>query len=160
TRPVEISGRVSDPAGAPVAGAQLYVGYTAKPRELVGPSHRPDYGQRAVSRPDGQFQFRFAPSELDADYLAVSRPVIGAVADGFGFGWAGSGGPGGSADLTVKLAEDLPVEGRILDADHRPIAGAKVHVREVTAFPANVLTRFLQGNLDRRSASLKSCRMP
>src|SRR5439155_4030785 len=122
---------------------------------LLAPPHRPDYLPRAVSGPDGPFQFSFAPSELDADYLEVSRPAIVAVADGFGIAWADP-----NTNLTLKLAEDLAVEGRILNPDHHPIAGAKVRVGDVSAFPADGLTRFLRGGVDRRYASLKSCWCP
>src|SRR5262249_33779887 len=35
-------------------------------------------------------------------------------------------------EIRLGLVEDLPLVGRILDADHRPVAGARVAVREVS----------------------------
>src|SRR5262249_53299463 len=39
----------------------------------------------------------------------------------------------GRDPLRLRLVEDLPLEGRILGPDRRPVAGAPVTVREVTA---------------------------
>ncbi len=125
---VAVSGRVLGPQGRPVAGARLYVGYARRRSEPDAVAHRPAYPLRATSGPDGSFRFAFAYSDLDARFLDASRPVVVAVADGLGLGWAEVGGPG---PLRLRLVEDSPLEGRILGPDRRPVAGARVMVRRV-----------------------------
>jgi RNA polymerase sigma factor (sigma-70 family) len=127
--PLEVSGHVLGPAGQPLAGARLYVGYARRRSESEAVAHQPNYPLRTTSGPDGRFRFTFALSELDERYLDASRPVVVAVADGLGLDWAEIG----SDPLRLRLVEDLPLEGRILDPDRRPVAGAPVTVREVTA---------------------------
>jgi RNA polymerase sigma factor (sigma-70 family) len=126
--PVEVRGRVLGPQGRPVAGARLYVGYVRRRNEPEAVAHRPAYPLRATSGADGSFRFTFAHSELDERYLDASRPVVVAVADGLGPDWAEIGGE----PLRLRLVEDLPLEGRILDPDRRPVAGARVTVRGVS----------------------------
>jgi RNA polymerase sigma factor (sigma-70 family) len=128
--PVEVSGFVLGPQGRPVAGARLYVGYARRRSEPEAVAGRPDYPLRATSGPDGRFQFAFARAQLDERYLDASRPVVVAVADGLGLDWAEIGG---RDPLRLRLVEDLPLEGRILGPDRRPVAGARVNVREVTS---------------------------
>jgi RNA polymerase sigma factor (sigma-70 family) len=151
---VEVSGSVLDPAGRPFGGARLYVGYAPRRYEPDAIAHEPVYPLRATSGPDGQFAFAFARSLLDERYLDASRPVVIAVADGFGMDWAEVAEPVG---LTLKLAAELPVEGRIVDRDGNPVTGAKIVVREVSGGTGAGLTQYLQSG-DR--GSLKSCRGP
>lgn len=127
---VEVSGFVLAPQGRPVAGARLYVGYARRRNEPEAVADPPDYPLRATSGPDGRFRFAFARSELDERYLDASRPVVVAVADGLGLDWAEIGG---RDPLRLRLVEDLPLEGRVLGPDRRPVAGARVRVREVTS---------------------------
>src|SRR5262249_50841193 len=122
--PVAVSGRVLDPGGKPLAGARLYVGYSARryPQDFQRRQTAPP--PRATSAADGRFRFAFARSELDARWLDDARPAVVAVADGYGPAWAEVGEPSQGAGLSLKLVEDLPVEGRILDQNRQPITGA------------------------------------
>ena len=153
--PVEVSGQVLDPHGKPVAGAELYVGYSLRrilrrtmpenPFEVQtrpGPSTR-----RATTSADGRFRFRFATSELDARVLDDARPAVMAVAAGYGPEWAELG-PSAVGDLKLRLVDDLPVGGRVLDADGRPVAGAKLLVHAIYSASADELSRFLAGDRD------------
>jgi hypothetical protein len=90
--------------------------------------------------------------------LDDSRPAVVAVADGYGPAWAEVGEPGQGAGLSLKLVEDLPVEGRILDQNRQPIAGARVLMLDVTSDSEEGVTRFLQGDFD--SWSPRSWRGP
>ena len=134
-RPIAVSGRVLDPAGRPFAGARLYVGYAPRRSEPDSTAHRPAYPLRATSGADGGFRFVFTRSGLDERYLDASRPVVVAVADGLGLDWAEIGGPAGNATLTLRLVEDVPVQGRVLGPDRKPLAGARVVVRRLTEGP-------------------------
>jgi RNA polymerase sigma factor (sigma-70 family) len=129
---VEVSGRVLGPQGRPFAGARLYVGHTRRRNEPEAIANPPDYPLRATSGPDGRFRFTFARSELGERYLDASRPVVVALADGLGLDWAEIGGTGTRrVALRLRLVEDRPLQGRILGPDRRPVAGARVTVREV-----------------------------
>jgi RNA polymerase sigma factor (sigma-70 family) len=128
-RRIEVSGRVLDPAGKPFVGARLYVGYAPRRYEPEATAHQPVYPLRATSGPEGRFRFAFTRSELDERYLDASRPVVVAVADGFGLDWVEIEE---SADLSLRLVEDRPLEGRILDRNRQPVAGVKVIVRTVS----------------------------
>jgi RNA polymerase sigma factor (sigma-70 family) len=145
---VEVSGVVLGPQGRPIAGARLYVGYSRRRNEPEAIAGRPDYPLRATSEPDGRFRFAFARSELDEHYLDVSRPVVVAVADGLGLDWSEIAG---RDPLLLRLVEDLPLEGRLLGPDRRPVAGARVSVREVMS----LLPEDAQGG-----RAGKSCRGP
>ncbi len=62
-----------------------------------------------------------------------AMPWIAATAPGFGPGWAAgvlrADAPG---ELTIRLVEDgPPIEGRILDLEGRPVAGARVKVHRL-----------------------------
>jgi RNA polymerase sigma factor (sigma-70 family) len=139
---IEVSGRVLGPQGRPFAGAKLYVGYARRRYEPEAVAHRPAYPLRATSGTDGRFRFSFARSELDERYLDASRPVVVAVADGLGPDWAEVGRPD---TLLLRLVEDLPLEGRVLDPDRRPVAGARLTVRELSTSPEKVCRGPLPG---------------
>ncbi len=152
---IEVSGRVLDPQGRPLAGARLYVGYAPRRYEPDAISHQPVYPVRATSAKDGRFQFTFARSDLDGRYLDASRPVVIATADGFGLNWAEIGGAT-TAILNMKLVEDFPLEGRVLDSQRNPVAGAKVFVRELGSNSSDGLMRSVE-NLNRLPATVRWC---
>jgi RNA polymerase sigma factor (sigma-70 family) len=151
--PIEVRGRVFDPRGKPFAGARLYVAYSPRRYEPEAIAHWPVYPVRATSGTDGRFRFRFTRSELDERYLDASRPVVVAAADGLGLDWSEIGARATDADLALRLVKDLPLEGRILDADRRPVAGATVFVRELRGQNA-------PGDGNRGLDAVKYCRGP
>ena len=64
--PIDVGGCVLDPQDRPIAGARLYVGFSA-PRSAPEVRFQPlAYRLRATSGTDGQFRFTFTQSELDA----------------------------------------------------------------------------------------------
>jgi len=145
--PIEVSGRVLDPAGAPVAGAKLYVGYSPRPSSFSPSRQTADFRVWATSEGDGRFRFTFTRSELDAKLLDTSRAAVVAVARGYGPDWAVIGDSAEGVELSLKLVQDLPVTGRILDENRKPVAGAKIRVDSVFSAPEEEVTRYLQGNL-------------
>jgi hypothetical protein len=129
--PIHVSGRVLDPHDGPIAGARLYVGFSAE-RTAPEVRFRPmAYPRRTTSATDGRFHFTFTQSELDAAALDHSRPAVIAVAEDYGPAWAIVKGSPADSQLSLKLPEDLPVEGRILGPEQQPVAGARVLVWEV-----------------------------
>jgi RNA polymerase sigma factor (sigma-70 family) len=144
--PIEVSGRVLDTKGNPFAGAKLYVGYSARRNVPDLQMQQPVYRLRDISGTDGRFHFTFTKSDLTAKWLDDSRPAVVAIAGGYGPNWAEIGDAGSGPDITLKLAEDLPVSGRILDQDGRPIVGAKVRLLEVMSDSEAGLMEFLRGD--------------
>jgi RNA polymerase sigma factor (sigma-70 family) len=150
---VELSGRVLDPDGRPVAGAELSI-------VTFWDSPLNDGPPRARSGPDGRFTLAAPKSEL-ARHLAAARPVdVVAIAKGFGMAWRPAAdflsneerakvGPlsfeqllsAASKNATVlKLVrDDTPLTGRIETPDGQPIAGATVRLEGVYANAANDL---------------------
>ncbi len=122
---VKVRGQVLAPDGKPVVGAKLYLN-TFNPRDRQLPV-------RATSATNGRFEFTFARSELDTTYTDNPTGQVLAVAGGLGFDVA-TVGPSDKAELTLRLVKDVPLNGRILDEEGRPVAGAKVRVNDVWAY--------------------------
>jgi RNA polymerase sigma factor (sigma-70 family) len=156
--PIQVSGRVLDPQDGPIAGARLFVGFsagqTAAPLQF-GPMN---YPRRATSSTDGRFEFTFTPSELDAAALDHSRPAVIAVAQGYGPAWAVIKGSAADTQLSLKLAEDFPVEGRILTLDQQPVAGARVLVWEIGEGSEQAFANVFRGEVC--GSTGKGCRGP
>ena len=68
-------------------------------------------------------------------------PWLVATAPGFGPGWVrGAFKAAASGELTVRLVEDgPPIEGRIVDLEGRPVAGAQVKVERLWFARTSVL---------------------
>jgi RNA polymerase sigma factor (sigma-70 family) len=143
---IEVSGRVLDPGGKPFSGAILYIGYST--HRYVQDLHcrqRADR-PRATSAADGSFHFAFTRSELDAKWLDDSRPAVIAVAAGHGPDWAEIGASGTVGEISLRLVEDFPVDGRILNPNNKPVAGAEVLVLDISKDSEQGVTRFLRGD--------------
>jgi hypothetical protein len=104
------------------------------------------YPLRATSGPDGRFRFVFARSDLDVTLLDDFRPAVVAIAGRYGPAWADIHETNADTDLSLQLVEDLPVVGRILDPQRRPVAGARVFVLQVGSDSEEEVTRFLRGD--------------
>ncbi|HJT30579.1 MAG TPA: M56 family metallopeptidase, partial [Pirellulales bacterium] len=120
-------GRVLTPDGKPQADAKLFLSYpnVAKVQpQLLGESGE-----------DGRFEFRVDKSQLDTSYTPDpwSTAAITAVAEGFGFEWVQASKTDADGNLTIKLLKDVPIHGRILTLEGRPVVGAKVKLSTVSA---------------------------
>ncbi|HEY8504849.1 MAG TPA: hypothetical protein VIL46_09725, partial [Gemmataceae bacterium] len=119
-RSAVIAGRVLGPDGAPRKGAKVW--------------WRPHRGaEKAAALPettadaDGRFRLRLPPGQSPANGVVV------ASADGAAPDWAVPGA-GGDAGMTLRLAkDDLPITGRVLDLEGRPVEGATVRATSVEA---------------------------
>jgi RNA polymerase sigma factor (sigma-70 family) len=125
----EVRGRVLDPDGKPVAGAKLYLARSIPD----GPAP----SEQATSGPDGRFRFAIPRSALEK-----SPPQVMTVARGYGCDWVPVGPA--KAELTLRLVKDVPVRGRVLDPDGKPVAGAKVRVTGVSAPRGDDLGGYLE----------------
>ncbi len=111
-------GVVVDPAGKPVAGAKVYLLFASGPE-----------GPRTTSGPDGRFAFK-ASVPASAQQVRVAAEAegfaLGGASKGFAIGDFLDGPPDHDRDLTVRLVEDQKVDGRVVDLEGRPVAGASV----------------------------------
>ena len=120
----QVVGRVIDPDGKPVAGATIYQRHFGL-RPLVKQTVSDAAGQFTLSTP------RRNPHYLDStdpDTAEINRirPSLIATAPGFGFGTAQPG-----EGVTIQMAADEPITGRVTDETGKPLAGARVRVRDV-----------------------------
>jgi RNA polymerase sigma factor (sigma-70 family) len=129
---IPVKGRVLDPGGRPVSGAKVYVSsYTYK--------EKTDPAVRATTGEDGRFAFKATKTEVDL------REKVAAVAEGFGPDWAPLPQDGGAAELTLRLVkEDVPIRGRVLDLEGRPIAGVTVSLVRVRKMPDGDLSAWIK----------------
>jgi RNA polymerase sigma factor (sigma-70 family) len=120
---ITLRGRVLDPDGRPLAGASLY---------LLGGEGDSAARVRATSEADGRFHLR-SPRD--------GGPLF-ATADGYGPAWYRDfGKPTG---ITLQLVrDDVPVVGRILDLQGKPVAGVKIKVNALKASPTGRLDAWL-----------------
>ncbi|HKB04433.1 MAG TPA: sigma-70 family RNA polymerase sigma factor [Gemmataceae bacterium] len=117
-------GRAVTLDGKPVKDAQVYLHVNSlKPRPFIA---------RARTDGDGRFSFDVKRSELDPHGYDLSATpwanghLIGS-APGLGVAWTRDLTPGQDAEL-LFIADDVPIEGRVLNLEGRPVAGAKVRV--------------------------------
>jgi Sigma-70, region 4 len=132
---VPIGGRVLDPDGKPTAGAEVYVRPADETALLNDPTAVRQKGRVAVADVAGRFHF-----EIDKASSAVSfdggpgwhKALIAAAAPGFAPGWVEAGGVVEEGEATLRLVrDDVPVRGRVLDSQGRPVAGVVVRIRTI-----------------------------
>ncbi len=123
---IEVHGRVVDPDGRAIAGANVRTAYLD--REI-----KP--APEATSGPDGRFFMQVPPWRRNS---AVRKrdamfPWVVASAPGFGPGWVSAvREPGASGEVAIRLVPDgPPIEGRIVDLEGWPVAGARVTAERV-----------------------------
>jgi hypothetical protein len=148
---MEVRGRVVDPDGRPVARATIQAVYPGVNRDLQpGPES---------TGPDGWFFVRVPPpryvfDSLQADAMRARgdmTPWIIAYAPGFGPSKTGAlREPGEMDELTIRLVEEgPPIEGRIIDLEGRPVAGARVKVARLWFARQGPLSGWLAHAADR-----------
>ncbi len=136
----QFSGRVLGPDGKSVAGAKLYLtpawGYHFEP--FMGT-------ESATAGPDGRFAFTAPKAKYHNQAV-----ILSAAAPSFGVGWVDVGKDDQRTDLTVKLvADDVPITGRIVDLEGKPVPGATVRVLQIMASPQQDLGPWLEATKDK-----------
>jgi protocatechuate 3,4-dioxygenase beta subunit len=133
-------GRILGPDGQPVAGAKLYLtpwwGYHYKPFKSP---------ESATTGRDGLFAFT-APK---AKYPGGGT-ILSAAAPNLGVGWISLHAEDKRTDLTLQLvADDVPITGRIVDLEGKPVPGATLRLLQVLASPREDLGPWLEAARDR-----------
>jgi RNA polymerase sigma factor (sigma-70 family) len=140
-----VSGRVLGPDGKPFQGAAVYV-----VAGLVG-----DPKVRARTDAAGRFEFRLRPGEVVASWSG--RPVrtfqVVVAAKGHGPVWTSADAGAAASGLTFRLVkDDVPIEGRILTMEGKPVPGATVRVMRIEAMPGEDLGPYLRDLREGRQA--------
>jgi RNA polymerase sigma factor (sigma-70 family) len=140
---IAFRGRVFDPDSRPVQGAEIYL-------VRYGRMQPENVSMRATSEVDGSFRFDVKRSDLGGSEEDSPRPSSTILARARGFAFAVALDRGDNKELTLRLArDDVPISGRIIDLEGRPVAGVKVSVLNVRATPTGMLDDWLKA-LDKR----------
>ena len=130
-------GRVLDPDGKPVAGAGVYVRPYAEPRWSENdPMAARQKGRVASTDADGRFHFELDKGASDGSYwrgvTGWHKAQIAVAAPGFAPAWVEAGDMVKRGEMALRLVrDDVPVRGRVLDSQGRPVAGVVVRVRAI-----------------------------
>jgi RNA polymerase sigma factor (sigma-70 family) len=119
-----VTGRVLDPDGKPIAGARVFM-----PGAVWGDAEKGDHplaGQKSAE--DGNFRITMRRADL------LKGRFLVATAKGYGLDWKEADKLGAS-EATFRLVKDLPITGRVLDLEGRPVKGVSVHVGAIEAPP-------------------------
>jgi RNA polymerase sigma factor (sigma-70 family) len=135
-RLLTVRGRVLDPDGKPFVGAKVCVYPSFNPRDDDVFSAGPPVSG-AKSGADGGFEYQVADSPLQT--LEVQAPptnlIVVAMARGFGPAWASITGIKQANDVTLRLVrDDVPLVGRVVDLEGRPIAGVTIRPVQLSAY--------------------------
>jgi RNA polymerase sigma factor (sigma-70 family) len=123
--PIDLSGRILDAQGKPLAGAQLVlVGYDARPVEL------------GSSAADGRFTIKVPRAATRGQFLAARVP-------GAGVDFIGIGGLDPARTVELRLVQDQVIRGRVVDTQGKPVAGVRVDVPYLQAFDSGSVDSFL-----------------
>jgi RNA polymerase sigma factor (sigma-70 family) len=126
TKTRTITGKVLDPAGKPVAGAELISFPMDGALAVVG-----------KTAADGTFSVTV---ELKGSGSWLFPRVTGFATNQFLMPAINT-----PAEITYKLLKDTPIRGRVLDTQGKPVAGAVVRVRHIEGFENDNLDHFLAG---------------
>jgi hypothetical protein len=140
---VVVTGQVLGPDGKPCPAAKVYVStYTAKDQA--------DPKVRCTSGPDGRFRFTATRSEVD------NNETVAAVAGGLGADWVELTALDRSGALPpLRLVrDDMPITGRVLDLENRPIAEATAKVVRVRKMPDEDLGPWIKDVQDQGKKSI------
>ncbi|HKB04375.1 MAG TPA: sigma-70 family RNA polymerase sigma factor [Gemmataceae bacterium] len=121
-----ITGKVLDPDGKPVAGAEIVHQPREAPPAVVG-----------KSATDGTFSVT-VPLKSPGSYLFPR--VAGFATNEFLMPATNT-----PAEITYKLVKDTPIRGRVLDTQGKPVVGASVAVRSIERFENDSLDGYLAG---------------
>jgi len=126
---VTLAGRVLGPNGQPVIGAKLFICDSAGKHPAPQPA----------ADTDGRFRFSLGPPP-DGD---PDRYLL-ALAKGLGLDWSEITTEVGRAELTMRLPVDVPIRGRVVDLEGRPVAGAKVALEVLNTAASDNLDEFFK----------------
>jgi RNA polymerase sigma factor (sigma-70 family) len=133
-RGLDVKGRVLGPDGKPVAGAKLML-------SGLDPDSPQDAVEVATTAADGSFRCTIKPT---GPGVPDFRNLV-ARAPGFGADWVNVNGLSSNKSTTLQLAaDDVPVRGRVVDMEGRPVPGATVSVKSINTSASGSLDAFFR----------------
>ena len=132
-----VRGRVLDPDGKPVAGAGVYVRpYAERGWSENDPMTARQKGRVASTDADGRFHFELDKGASDGSYWSGvtgwHKAQIAVAAPGFAPAWVEAGDMVKRGEMALRLVrDDVPVRGRVVDSQGRPVAGVVVRIRAI-----------------------------
>ena len=132
---IKVGGRVLDPAGKPKEGARLWLAFQGT--DWIFSTRVPEV--RATTGALGRFEFTV--SDVDPEVSRALRMTSGwpdgfgniqviASAEGLGPAWTSLAQIKGDIELRL-VPDDIPVEGKLLTLEGRPLAGITVRAQMV-----------------------------
>jgi RNA polymerase sigma factor (sigma-70 family) len=122
-----LHGWVVGPDNKPVVGVTLYL-----PRWSKEHQEQKDIAvvRRGVTDKDGRFRL-----ELPRRDVQSGKDVsLVASADGFGLAWIDLPKQDPPGEITLQLVKDVPIRGRLVTTEGRPVSGVTVTVAGIVAF--------------------------
>ncbi len=124
---VTLRGQVLRPDGQPAAGARVTLRrnyWTSNVKWLPVAAVKADK--------NGNFEFSYRPSQFVDDVGSdVKYATVVAEAEGLGAGWVEFGEIEKSKSLALKLVPEVPIQGRVIDLEGKPVAGISVRLLQV-----------------------------
>jgi RNA polymerase sigma factor (sigma-70 family) len=137
---VEIKGCVLGPDGKPFAGAHVFLASRSSTKKA-------DLPPRVTTESDGRFHLAIKSADFDPQ----GKATLAVTAKGLGPDWIELKAEG-KDNLTLRLVkDDIPIEGRVLDLEGRPVAGVRVRV---VGFMQGDVDAWMEGTLRRRYPQL------
>jgi len=135
-----INGKVVDPDGNPVVGARVSL-----TPEIYNERSETQLSE-TTSSAKGRFQLRFTKSAaVHGSRNAWKYSNVFAAADGFAPTWISTNDVAGGNEVTLRLVrDDMPIRGRILNAEGQPVRGATLTVRNLWRTKSEDLSNFLK----------------
>jgi RNA polymerase sigma factor (sigma-70 family) len=148
SKKLELSGRVLDPAGNPARAAKLFVPF---PKRNQGAAEDLIMKHAGVADAEGRFKLTFHRPDQGRIYLVAQAP-------GFGADWVELNPAEPLRDITLRLVNDVPISGRVINTEGRPIAGVSVSTIAIAVPPDEKLDDYLEGWLRRFRDNLSAPR--
>jgi RNA polymerase sigma factor (sigma-70 family) len=146
-------GQVLDPQGKPFAGAALYLVCDRL-------KHPEDPPIRATSGADGRFRFEVSKSDFDRSLGGEPWSDVTLLARALGLAFGMANAEKNPGEWTLRLArDDVPISGRIIDLQGRPVAGASVTVLVVGATSNVRLDDYLKALQEHRTRPQQCCKL-
>ena len=101
----------------------------------------------SVAGPDGRFELTILRTSIEPQHGYPESPspraILAATAPGFGPDWVGDRSREDEPNpITLRLRrDDVPIEGRVVSLEGRPVSGASVKAGYMVEFPPSVLAK-------------------
>ena len=142
SQPVVLKGQVFGPSGMPLAGASILL-------SVPEPTLKQGIRRLGSTGADGRFEVSVPRGELEPPgnkpFTGFPPAVIAAFSPGLGPDWAQVVPEKVGEPITLRLrGDDVPVEGRIISLEGRPLEGLSVRVASIAEFPPGLLAKLRQ----------------